>query len=90
MQRDCAYLRKERKRIVYKKCSLLKKLGYGLYEGYTRGEPGRLAKGKIHCSCWMCRKKSYDSLSHQDLKHEEYAVQQFLEVGIERNPSKKY
>ena len=29
---------------------------------------GMLSKGKIHCSCWMCRTKSYDSLKISDLR----------------------
>ena len=29
---------------------------------------GMLSKGKIHCSCWMCRHKSYDEAKMQD-KH---------------------
>lgn len=29
---------------------------------------GKLSKGKIHCSCWMCRRKSYDEYSHRDKK----------------------
>lgn len=27
---------------------------------------GQLSKGKIHCSCEMCRVKSYDRLSAKD------------------------
>ena len=26
------------------------------------------AKGKIHCSCSMCRTKSYDQMSHSDVR----------------------
>lgn len=29
---------------------------------------GMLSKGKIHCSCWMCRQKSYDSLKISDIR----------------------
>jgi hypothetical protein len=29
---------------------------------------GMLHKGKIHCSCAMCRSKSYDELSMRDKK----------------------
>lgn len=25
------------------------------------------SKNKIHCSCWICRTKSYDQMSHSDL-----------------------
>ena len=29
---------------------------------------GVLSKNKIHCSCWMCRVKSYDYLSQMDTR----------------------
>ncbi len=77
MNRDRAYYRKQRKRIIRNKSRLLKRLGGGdLYEGWTRGYPGRLAKGKIHCSCWMCRTKSYDYLLHRDVRQKLDARQQ--------------
>ena len=85
MQRDRAYHRKVRKRTIRKKCTLLKRLGGGdpsYYDGWTRNQPGRLAKGKIHCSCWMCRTTSYDFLSHRDKKENLDAQQQLKELYI--------
>jgi hypothetical protein len=35
---------------------------------YDNRRRGKLSKGKIHCSCWMCRNKSYIELSHSDKK----------------------
>ena len=32
------------------------------------GYIGVLSKNKIHCSCWMCRVKSYDYLSQMDTR----------------------
>lgn len=29
------------------------------------------SKNKIHCSCWMCRRKSYDEKSIRDRRTEE-------------------
>lgn len=29
------------------------------------------SKNKIHCSCWMCRRKSYDEKSMRDKRTEE-------------------
>lgn len=80
MNRDRAYYRKQRKRIIRNKSRLLKRLGGGdLYEGWTRGCPSRLAKGKIHCSCWMCRTKSYDCPSYRDVRQKLDARQQMEE-----------
>jgi len=36
---------------------------------------GKLVKGKVHCSCWMCRRKSYDALSQSDRKKAAAACQ---------------
>ena len=80
LNRDRAYYRKQRKRIIRNKSRLLKRLGGGdLYEGWTRGCPSRLAKGKIHCSCWMCRTKSYDCPSYRDVRQKLDARQQMEE-----------
>jgi hypothetical protein len=75
-----AYRRSQRARTVSRKVRLLKKIGgEGNVFGWTRGNLGRLAKSKIHCSCWMCRSKSYDELSHTDCKKLLSAKQQMNE-----------
>ena len=79
MQRDRAYYRMVRSRTIRKKLGILKRLDGGNKWpdcGWVRGRPGRLSKGKIHCSCWMCRTKSYDYLSHSDEKKKTDARQQ--------------
>lgn len=69
LKRNQSYRRKQRNRIIARKEKLLMQLGgKTLYDGWTRGAKGRLSKDKIHCSCYLCRKKSCDSLSHSDLK----------------------
>ncbi|MCL2281381.1 MAG: hypothetical protein FWC25_01810 [Dehalococcoidia bacterium] len=79
MQRTRAYYRWQRMRTIRKKLSLLKCIGGDdLAQGWVRGKPGRLAKGKVHCSCYMCRAKSYDYISHQAAKQNESATQQML------------
>ncbi len=52
-----------------------------------RGDVGRFAKGKIHCSCGMCRTKSYDTPSHTDRKKFIAAQQQIddIDVSYEKN-----
>lgn len=70
MSRSHSFYYLQRKRTIRKKMQLLKRIG-GMenVRAWTRRQPGRLFKGKIHCSCWMCRTKSSDQVSHRDAKH---------------------
>ena len=66
MNRSRDYYRYQREQHINRKIGILKRYqNEGFYEGHARIK-GKLSKGKIHCSCWMCRKKSYDELSHSD------------------------
>ena len=48
-------------RTIHRKETILRQLGGEEYVlAWEHGAAGRLSKGKIHCSCWMCRRKSYD------------------------------
>ena len=80
MRRNKAYYRWHKRRIIKKKIDFLRHYGgaESIY-AWTRDKPGKLAKGKIHCSCWMCRTKSYDHISHSDAKHIESITQKFKE-----------
>ena len=70
MQRRKVYYRWNRSRIIRNKVRLLRRIGgEDNVRAWTNGEYGRLSKGKIHCSCYMCRAKSYDHISHRDAKH---------------------
>lgn len=67
MERDRGYYRSQRKRIIQRKQNLLYGIGGRDYWwSWTRGANGRLAKGKIHCSCPMCRSKSCDVSAVRD------------------------
>ena len=72
--------RSQRTRIINRKVSILRKYGgeKNVF-AWSRGNTGRFAKGKIHCSCWMCRDKSYDDLSYADKKRLLAARQQLNE-----------
>jgi len=64
-----AYYRHHRERVIRRKVNML--LAYGGRENvnaWTHGQHVRLSKGKIHCSCRMCRRKSYDEAKHRDTK----------------------
>lgn len=69
MKRTRAYYRRQRNRTIERKLGILRRLGGEEYVyAWTRGAYGRLAKGKIHCSCPMCRAKSRDEHSYRDKK----------------------
>ena len=70
MEKDRGYYRYQRKQHIKRKMGILRRIGgqQDLDAWTGGGYYGVLAKGKIHCSCWMCRSKSYDSWSHSDQK----------------------
>ena len=77
MNRDRSYYRKQRMRAIHRKETILRQLGGEEYVlAWEHGAAGRLSKGKIHCSCPMCRHKSYDEKSMSDKRKDEFARQQ--------------
>lgn len=85
MQRNRGYFREQRKRAIARKISIQKKrIGTKeVNEIYDERRRGQLSKGKIHCSCPMCRKKSYDELSRRDqveLQRYIHQVQEFHDL----------
>ena len=67
MNRTRDYYRKQRKRAIRRKTGILQRIGGEQYvRAWAHGSTERFAKGKIHCSCWMCRTKSYDEKSIRD------------------------
>ncbi|MBR1455230.1 MAG: hypothetical protein IJ593_11425 [Lachnospiraceae bacterium] len=74
------YYRKQRARHINRKKKIIKNQGnYWHFE-----HPGVLSKGKIHCSCWMCRHKSYDYTKMQDLRRNMSAVNELVDEGYGR------
>ena len=75
MKRDRGYYRSQRKRTIRRKQNILYGLGgQECLNAWTHGSSGRLAKGKIHCSCPMCRTKSYDDPTIRDKRFREKAL----------------
>ena len=71
MPRRRDWRRWQRDRAIGKKAGFLRRAyGPAGVLAWTAGgtKVGRLSKGKIHCSCWMCRSKLYDSPSHADAR----------------------
>jgi len=76
-----AYHRWQRQRTINRKVGVLNRIGGDEYViAWTRGMAGRLAKGKIHCSCAMCRSKSSDQISLRDAKKVAFAASQWMEL----------
>ncbi|MBR1385091.1 MAG: hypothetical protein IJ555_14985 [Ruminococcus sp.] len=64
MSRSRAYTRHQRiNHIGRKKRIIHNQNDYRYYK-----HEGMLSKGKIHCSCWMCRTKSYNYPKIQDVR----------------------
>lgn len=67
LNRDRSYYRRQRMRVIHRKENILRQLGgEENVLAWEHGAAGRLSKGKIHCSCWMCRSKSYDDPQVRD------------------------
>lgn len=66
--RNRNYRRIVRRKAIKRKFNIRKfKLGYEEAHEYYKNNPiGELDKGKIHCSCYLCRRKSNDELSKRD------------------------
>lgn len=70
LNRNRNYYRKQRIRAILRKLEI-RKFQWGsddVEEFYDSKMRGKLSKGKIHCSCYMCRVKSSDSLHVKDLR----------------------
>ena len=84
MKRSKAYYRWQRRRAIHHKAWIVR---YAWKEDsplfWTPSRIGALSKGKVHCSCWMCRRKSYDELSRTDKRKQEAYKQQLEEMTNE-------
>ena len=78
--RNRNYYRQQRKRVIKRKVDILRKIGGEYYvNAWSGGVRGRFAKGKIHCSCRMCRCKSCDELTVRDKRKTIDALDQLSE-----------
>lgn len=65
MARSRAWTRYHRRRTIKRKADMLRRWREDPLT-WCGGDLGVFSKNKIHCSCWMCRVKSYDELSCRD------------------------
>lgn len=71
------YLRRVRRQAIRRKQRIIKdQNGYWSYK-----HAGELAKGKIHCSCPMCRRKSSDAAKISDIRKTQRDIDQLMEAG---------
>lgn len=84
MNRTRVWYRYQRRRAIHRKAGILRRIwGAAEVNLWTKnGKTGKLSKGKIHCSCWMCRHKSRDEHSASDLRKESSLRQQIKEAGL--------
>jgi hypothetical protein len=83
MNRNRAYHRFQRRRAIHHKRMILR--DYWRYNDLSFWNPtriGALDKGKVHCSCWMCRRKSYDDPSISD-KRKHDSVNQLIRIYLD-------
>lgn len=80
MNRTRDYYRKMRAKAIHRKRRIIK----GQHDYWYVEHEGMLSKGKIHCSCPMCRHKSYDEKPATDKRKDEFARSQVedLYTGI--------
>ena len=75
--RSRAYIRYQRRNHINRKKRIIKnQCDYWYYEF-----EGVLSKGKIHCSCPICRRKSYDKASRADIRKAIRAVNDLVDNG---------
>jgi len=88
MKKTREYRRSQRIRVIKRKVNILKQSGGDnfVFSWSGGGHTGRFAKGKIHCSCPMCRTKSYDNLSQAEKKSRLSFQQQVDEIDCRRVP----
>ena len=77
MNRTRDWHRFQRVRAIARKVGILRR-NWGAEEVFlwTGGKPGRLSKGKIHCCCQVCRRKSQDKRSTSDNRKQVSMLQQ--------------
>ena len=77
MERTRAYRRSLRNRAITRKKATVKNFTVGALEWYSAD--GKYSKGKIHCSCCMCREKDYRG-KHILTKAESLSIRNYNEA----------
>ena len=76
--RTTEFRRAKRQAVINRKKKIIKEQGN--YWNYKY--EGTLSKGKIHCSCWMCRRKFYQSAAMTDVKKALDSIDELVDAGL--------
>ena len=76
-KRTKAYFRHQRERSIQKKWAILKNVYQ--YEKELMPIRGTLSKGKVHCSCRMCRYEQFHGIPTAKYKAKWQAMQQEID-----------
>lgn len=52
------FRRKARAQQIRRKSAIITDVYQGSLDNWVHGQPGRLSKAKVHCSCRICQQKS--------------------------------
>jgi len=78
--RSRAYIRHQRERMIQKKWAILQNVM--LQENEYMPVRGTLSKGKVHCSCRMCRYEQYHSIPKAKHKAKLKAMEQEIDDDV--------
>ncbi|MGE8006602.1 hypothetical protein [Lysinibacillus sp. NPDC093216] len=79
--RSKAYIRHQRERIIRKKLTIVKNV-FSLPGNEYKPIHGKLSKGKVHCSCRMCRYEQYHSIPKAKIKAKLKAMEQEIDEYV--------
>ena len=80
--RSKAYTRHQRERAIQKKMWITRNV-FNWDDNEEKYTPvrGKFNKGKVHCSCWMCRYEQYHGIPKAKYKAKRHAMK--IEIDLE-------
>ena len=78
-KRNMGYYRAQRKKAINRKKRIIR----DQHNYWNVRFDGELSKGKIHCSCPLCRRKSYDYAKMQDIRNNASAISSLIDVEMD-------
>ena len=84
--RTTEYRRHKRAAVIRRKKNIVRDIWLG---GWNYTYDGCLSKGKIHCSCPMCRRKSYDLARQDDIRSADNMMDDLHDEGFFNSDAEK-
>lgn len=81
-ERPRSYFRAQRRRVIDRK----KRIIHEQNDYWVYRHEGVLSKSKIHCSCPLCRHKSYDYATANDIRKSERAIGDCMDQELLTRP----